>query len=69
MLTGDVPEPGQPAVGLPVPHPLLAQARARRGAGVDTSACVEQEPLLQIRSDSGAEHPVACHFAKTVAVV
>ena len=29
----------------------------------------EEEPLLQIRTDSGADHPVACHFAKTVAVV
>ena len=32
ILTGDVPSPGEPAVGLPVPHPLLA-ARAARQPG------------------------------------
>ena len=32
ILKGDVPEPGQPAARLPVPHPLLA-VRAARPAG------------------------------------
>ena len=32
VLKGDIPSPGQPAVGLPVPHPLLA-ARAPRQPG------------------------------------
>ena len=32
VLKGDIPSPGQPAVGLPVPHPLLA-ARASRQPG------------------------------------
>ena len=38
-------------------------------AGVDTSACIEQEPLLEVRPSSGVDHPVACHFAKEQAVV
>ena len=50
--TGDVPSPVEPAVGLPVPHPLLEgpghlrRARSRRW------------------STAGQGHPVACHFAE-----
>ena len=45
-------EPGRPAVGLPVPHPLL------EGAG--RSAPSEEPALI----DRGQGHPVACHFAE-----
>jgi oligopeptide/dipeptide ABC transporter ATP-binding protein len=68
ILTGDVPSPADPPSGCRF-RTRCWRKRELDDAGVDTSACVEQEPLLQIRSGSGAEHPVACHFAKTVAVV
>ena len=47
-LDGDVPSPGQPAVGLPVPHPLLE--------GPGASAPTE-EPLLD--PPRGRPAPVA----------
>ena len=50
-LEGDVPEPDQPAVRLPVPHPLPdGPGDLRQG---------QEPPLLQI----GPRHKVACHFA------
>ena len=45
-------EPGEPAVGLPVPHPLL------EGAG---RSARRRSPTL---IDRGQGHPVACHFAE-----
>jgi oligopeptide/dipeptide ABC transporter ATP-binding protein len=68
ILTGDVPSPADPPSGCRF-RTRCWRKRELEEAGVDTSACVEEEPLLQIRGGSGAEHPVACHFAKTVAVV
>jgi oligopeptide/dipeptide ABC transporter ATP-binding protein len=68
ILTGDVPSPANPPSGCRF-RTRCWRKRELDEAGVDTAACVEAEPLLQIRSESGAEHPVACHFAKTVAVV
>jgi peptide/nickel transport system ATP-binding protein len=68
LLTGDVPSPANPPSGCRF-RTRCWRKRELDDAGVDTTACVEDEPLLQIRSESGAEHPVACHFAKTVAVV
>jgi oligopeptide/dipeptide ABC transporter ATP-binding protein len=68
ILTGDVPSPADPPSGCRF-RTRCWRKRELEEAGVDTSACVEQEPLLEIRSGSGAEHPVACHFAKTVEVV
>ena len=52
VLTGDVPSAGQPAVGLPVPHPVLEGAGHLRRAG----AALEVRP--------GGDHPSACHFAE-----
>ena len=68
ILTGDVPSPANPPSGCRF-RTRCWRKRELETAGVDTSACVEQEPLLEIRRESGAEHPVACHFAKTVSVV
>ena len=49
-------QPDQPAVGLPVPHPL------RKAQEI----CAEEEPAL---IDRGQGHPVACHFAEVTEVV
>jgi oligopeptide/dipeptide ABC transporter ATP-binding protein len=68
ILTGDVPSPADPPSGCRF-RTRCWRKRELEAAGVDTSPCVEEEPLLQIRSGCGAEHPVACHFAKTLAVV
>jgi oligopeptide/dipeptide ABC transporter ATP-binding protein len=68
ILTGDVPSPANPPSGCRF-RTRCWHKRELEAAGVDTSACVEQEPLLQIRPSSGAAHPVACHFAKTNHVV
>jgi oligopeptide transport system ATP-binding protein len=68
ILTGDVPSPANPPSGCRF-RTRCWRKRKLDEAGVDTSACVEQEPALEIRSYSNADHPVACHFAETVAVV
>ena len=48
-LEGDVPEPDQPAVGLPVPHPLLARPgdlrQGRAAAAPDRHAAQGRLPL------------------------
>ena len=49
LLSGDVPEPRQPAERVPLPHALP------EGAG----AVLEQEPLLE---DKGSGTLAACHF-------
>ena len=46
--------------------PGAGRSSSSRTAGVDTSACVEQEPLLD---STVVGHPVACHFAATREVV
>ena len=54
LLTGDVPQPAQPAVRLPVPHPLP------EGAGV---RCADEvPPLREVRPG----HVVACHWAEQI---
>jgi oligopeptide/dipeptide ABC transporter ATP-binding protein len=68
ILTGDVPSPADPPSGCRF-RTRCWHKRELEAAGVDTSACVEQEPLLEIRPSSGVSHPVACHFAKTTQVV
>ncbi|HET6771987.1 MAG TPA: oligopeptide/dipeptide ABC transporter ATP-binding protein [Acidimicrobiales bacterium] len=68
ILTGDVPSPANPPSGCRF-RTRCWRKRELEEAGVDTSACAEQEPALEIRSSSGLDHPVACHFAKPHAVV
>jgi peptide/nickel transport system ATP-binding protein len=68
ILTGDVPSPANPPSGCRF-RTRCWRKRELEDAGVDTSACSEEEPALEIRSSSGADHPVACHFAQTRAVV
>ena len=68
ILTGDVPSPANPPSGCRFRTRCWRKRKLDEG-GVDTSACSEQEPVLEIRSYSNADHPVACHFAETVAVV
>jgi oligopeptide/dipeptide ABC transporter ATP-binding protein len=68
ILTGDVPSPANPPSGCRF-RTRCWRKRALEEAGTDTSACAELEPLLEIRPSSGVEHPVACHFAETHAVV
>ena len=46
---------GQPAVGMPVPHPVL------EGAG---DLLAVEEPQLELRPDGAGEHLSACHFAE-----
>jgi len=65
LLQGDVPSPADPPSGCRFRTRCWKKLELEAG-GVDTSACVDQEPLL----DSGAVgHPVACHFAATREVV
>jgi oligopeptide/dipeptide ABC transporter ATP-binding protein len=68
ILTGDVPSPADPPSGCRF-RTRCWRKRELDEAGKDTSACVEDEPLLQIRPSSGADHPAACHFAKALSVV
>jgi peptide/nickel transport system ATP-binding protein len=68
LLTGDVPSPADPPSGCRF-RTRCWRKQELEDAGQDTSICSEQEPLLQIRTDSGAGHPAACHFARTEAVV
>ena len=68
ILTGDVPSPANPPSGCRF-RTRCWRKRELDDAGVDTSACVEQEPLLEIRPSSEVDHPVACHFAQTLEVI
>ncbi|MBN2622485.1 MAG: ATP-binding cassette domain-containing protein [Acidimicrobiales bacterium] len=68
VLTGDVPSPADPPSGCRFRTRCWLKNQLEDG-GVDTSACVEQEPLLEIRPSSGVEHPVACHFARQQSVL
>jgi peptide/nickel transport system ATP-binding protein len=68
ILTGDVPSPANPPSGCRFRTRCWLR-RELDDSGVDTSACVDQEPLLEIRPSSGADHPVACHFARQREVV
>ena len=68
ILTGDVPSPANPPSGCRFRTRCWHRAKLEEG-GVDTSVCANEEPLLQIHSSSGVEHPVACHFAQLREVV
>src|ERR687898_600806 len=68
LLTGDVPSPANPPSGCRFRTRCWLKRELEEG-GVDTTVCVEEEPLLEIRPSSGADHPAACHFARQRAVV
>jgi peptide/nickel transport system ATP-binding protein/oligopeptide transport system ATP-binding protein len=58
ILRGDVPSPANPPSGCRFRTRCWKKAELD-DAGVDTSACIEQEPLLDA---TAVGHPVACHF-------
>jgi peptide/nickel transport system ATP-binding protein/oligopeptide transport system ATP-binding protein len=68
ILTGDVPSPVDPPSGCRF-RTRCWHKRALEDAGIDTSVCEEDEPLLEIRPSGGVDHPVACHFAEKRVVV
>jgi len=68
ILPGDVPSPADPPSGCRFRTRCWHRANLTE-AGIDTSVCADEEPLLQIRPASGVEHPVACHFAQLREVV
>jgi peptide/nickel transport system ATP-binding protein len=68
LLTGDVPSPANPPSGCRFRTRCWLKQELEQG-GVETAVCVDQEPLLEIRPSSGADHPAACHFARHRAVV
>ena len=59
-------QPGQPAVGLPVPHPVLAQAGAGGGRAGHVGL---QRGRARRSSPASVGHPVACHFAAVREVI
>ncbi len=59
VLQGDVPSPADPPSGCRFRTRCWKKLELEQ-AGVDTSACVQEDPALEPR-DIG--HPVACHFA------
>jgi peptide/nickel transport system ATP-binding protein/oligopeptide transport system ATP-binding protein len=65
ILRGDVPSPANPPSGCRFRTRCWKKLELEE-EGVDTSACLEQEPLLDA---TAVGHPVACHFAATRAVV
>jgi peptide/nickel transport system ATP-binding protein len=68
LVSGDVPSPANPPSGCRF-RTRCWRKRELEEAGVDTSVCSNEEPVLQVRTSSGADHPAACHFAETHAVV
>jgi oligopeptide/dipeptide ABC transporter ATP-binding protein len=68
ILTGDVPSPANPPSGCRFRTRCWLKRQLEDG-GVDTSACVDHEPLLEIRRSTGVDHPVACHFTRQREVV
>jgi len=68
ILTGDVPSPVDPPSGCRF-RTRCWHKRELETAGIDTSVCQDEEPLLEIRPSGGVDHPVACHFAKQRSVV
>ena len=65
ILRGDVPSPADPPSGCRFRTRCWRKLELEE-QGVDTSACVEQEPPLE---SSVIGHPVACHFATLREVV
>ena len=54
-----MPSPGQPAVGLPLPHALLAARAARQPGEL-------RRPRTRRFRDIGQGQQAACHFAETI---
>jgi peptide/nickel transport system ATP-binding protein/oligopeptide transport system ATP-binding protein len=65
LLHGDPPSPADPPSGCRF-RTRCWYKQQLEASGQDTSACVEQEPGLDLR---GLDHPVACHFATVRTVV
>ena len=61
LLQGDVPSPADPPSGCRFRTRCWRKLELE-AAGTDTSACVDQEPILDSQR---VGHPVACHFAAT----
>ncbi len=68
ILTGDVPSPANPPSGCRFRTRCWLKRELEDG-GVDTSACVDHEPRLEIRASTGVDHPAACHFTRRREVV
>jgi peptide/nickel transport system ATP-binding protein len=71
VLTGDVPSPADPPSGCRF-RTRCFHKRNLDEQGTDTSACVNDEPLLQVRGKAqadGVQHQAACHFAESLSVV
>jgi peptide/nickel transport system ATP-binding protein len=65
VLEGDPPNPVNPPSGCRFRTRCWRKLELE-AAGADTSACSEQEPILDA---TAVGHPVACHFAATRDVV
>jgi oligopeptide/dipeptide ABC transporter ATP-binding protein len=68
ILPGDLPSPVDPPPACRF-HTRCWRKQQLEEAGVDTSICEQQEPLLEIHSARATDHQVACHFTETRAVV
>ena len=68
ILFGDVPSPADPPSGCRFRTRCWHKAALEEG-GVDTSVCANEEPLLQIHTEKGIDHPAACHFAQVRSLV
>ena len=65
LVRGDLPNPAEPALGLPVPVPLPAVRRAAGGAAA--AVCIERDPVLERHTAGDLES--ACHWAQERQVV
>ena len=63
VLQGDPPNPANPPSGCRFRTRCWRKAELD-AAGTDTSACVEQDPLLDSGDWGSTGHEVACHFPK-----
>ncbi len=63
VLQGDPPNPANPPSGCRFRTRCWRKAELD-AAGTDTSACVEQDPLLASGDWGATTHEVACHFPK-----